>query len=180
MNPQLKYKEWETSSGDDHLTCNSVSCEARCWSSYRLCPPQRSQRNQTSQAESVQPAKTWAAPCPDSQWIVPWDWENTGKWFTQKYITYTNKVNAALRVSDNAEMSDASKERSYCSTSECFWRKGTADAASWVMYFWINCTNLFMMGIRDDLLKFCKNITWKCWKNVPTSTVTSYQTQTLI
>ncbi len=43
---------------DEHLTCNSVSCEARCWSSYRLCPQQRSQRNQTSQAESVQRAKT--------------------------------------------------------------------------------------------------------------------------
>ncbi len=92
-----------------HVTL--VSCEVRCWSSYRLCPQQRSQRNQTSQAESVQRAKTWAAPGPDSQWIVLWDWENTGKRVTQKEITYKNKVNVALRIFDNAEMSDASKKK---------------------------------------------------------------------
>ncbi len=88
-----------------------VSCEVRCWSSYRLCPQQRSQRNQTSQAESVQRAKTWAAPGPDSQWIVLWDWENTGKRVTQKEITYKNKVNVAQRIFDDAEMSDASKNK---------------------------------------------------------------------
>lgn len=42
---------------EDHLTCYSASCDVRCWSPYRLCPQQRSQRNQTSRAESVPRAK---------------------------------------------------------------------------------------------------------------------------
>lgn len=58
-------------------TYYTFPCHVRCASPHHLCPLQRSPRNQTSQAESVQQAKTWAAPGLDSQWTDPCKSENT-------------------------------------------------------------------------------------------------------